>query len=119
MDDGPNPLDAATRAAPPMLGKRDGWLEQRLGYLIGEQARLKGGAPLEALFAGGHNRLPPLPAYGRPRPPFSLLARRIQAVSAGLERLERGGADHEDSGFAPDGPDPGRPWVVGLTDRAH
>ena len=43
----------------------------------------------------------------------------IQAVSAELERLKRGRADHEDSVSAPDGPDPGRSLAAGLTDRPH
>jgi hypothetical protein len=35
-----------------MAGKRDGWLEQRLSYLAGELARLKGGVPLRRFLRG-------------------------------------------------------------------
>jgi len=33
-------------------GKRDGWLEQRLTYLAGKQARLKASAPLRRFLRG-------------------------------------------------------------------
>jgi hypothetical protein len=41
----------------------------------------------------------------------------LQVVSAGLERLEHGKTGHEVAGFAPDGPDLGRPLVASLADR--
>jgi hypothetical protein len=72
MDDGPAILNATTRAALPMTGKRDVWLEQRLTYLVGEQARLKGSVPLRRFLRGGCSRLPPFPAYGRALLPLSL-----------------------------------------------
>jgi hypothetical protein len=52
MDDGPNPLDAAARTALPLEGRHDAWLEQRLGYLAGEQARLKGSPSLRRFLRG-------------------------------------------------------------------
>jgi hypothetical protein len=118
MDDGPNPPDATARAALALEGRREAWLEQRLSYLIGEQARLKGGVPLRRFLRGA------LAAYRRflftadPAHRFQCWA-TIQAVSAGLDRLEHGKAGHEASGSAPDGPDQGRPWVEGLTDQLH
>jgi len=42
----------------------------------------------------------------------------IQAVSAGLDQLERRGAGHGISGSVPDGLNPG-PALAGLTDRAR
>ena len=50
MDYGPDIIDETTRAALPLNGRRDAWLEQRLGYLIGEQTRLKGGVPLRQVW---------------------------------------------------------------------
>ena len=52
MDDGPDITDETTRTALPRAGKRDGWLEQRLGYLAAEQARLKAGVPLRRFLRG-------------------------------------------------------------------
>jgi hypothetical protein len=53
MDDGPNLLDETTpRAAVLLDGRRDGWLEQRLTYLAGEQARLKASPPLRRFLRG-------------------------------------------------------------------
>src|SRR5437764_11717307 len=118
MDDGPNPPDATTRAALPLEGRRDAWLERRLGYLAGEQARLKGGVPLRRFLRGA------LATYRR----FLLTADpahrfhcwvTIRTVSAGLDQLEGGGVGHEAAGSAPDGPDPARPLAAGLADRAH
>jgi hypothetical protein len=43
----------------------------------------------------------------------------VQAVSAGLGRLEGGGADREAARSVPDGPDPGQSLTAGLTDRPH
>src|ERR671927_398240 len=97
MDDGPNPLDETTRAASLLKGRRDAWLEQRLNYLIGEQARLKGGVPLRRFLRGA------LSAYRRflltddPAHRFQCGA-ILQAVSAGLERLERGHLGHDVAG---------------------
>jgi hypothetical protein len=116
MDDGPAVLNATTRAALPMAGKRDAWLEQRLGYLIGEQARLKGDVRFRRFLRGA------ITAYRRflltddPAHRFQCWA-TIQAVSAGLDRLERGKAGHDVPGSAPDGPDPGQAVAAGLTDR--
>ena len=87
MNDGPHIVGKTTRTALPMEGRRDAWLEQRLNYLIGEQARLKGGVPLRRFLRGA------LAAYRRflltadPAHRFHAWA-TIQAVSAGLERLE-------------------------------
>ena len=117
MDDGPHSVEKTTRTALPMAGRRDGWLEQRLSYLASEQARLKGGVPLRRFLRGA------AAAYRR----FLLTAdaahrfqcwATLQAVSAGLERLEGGGADREAASSAPDGPDP-VPALAGLTDRVH
>ena len=89
MDDGPNPLDATARAALPLEGKRDAWLEQRLGYLAGEQARFKGGVSFRRFLRGA------MAAYRRflltadPAHRFHCWA-TLQAVSAGLDQLERG-----------------------------
>jgi hypothetical protein len=52
MDDGPHLVDETTRTALPRAGRRDGWLERRLSYLVGEQARLKGGVPLRRFLRG-------------------------------------------------------------------
>jgi hypothetical protein len=99
-----------------MAGKRDGWLEQRLGYLAGEQARLKGGVPLRRFLRGA------ITAYRRflltadPAHRFHAWA-TIHAVSAGLGRLERSRASHKDPESAPDNLDPGRLSVASLTGR--
>jgi hypothetical protein len=116
MDDGPDMVGETTRTALPLAERRDAWLEQRLEYLAGEQARLKGGVPLRRFLRGA------MTAYRR----FLLTADPahrfqcwviLQAVSAGLNQLERGGAAHKASGPAPDGPDPERPSAGGLEDR--
>jgi hypothetical protein len=118
MDDGPNPPDATTRAALPLEGRRDAWLERRLGYLAGELARLKAGVPLRAFLRGA------VAAYRRflltadPAHRFHCWA-TLQAVSVGLDQIEHRGDRPEVAGSAPDGPDPGRPWVKGLTDQVH
>jgi hypothetical protein len=115
MDDGPNPPDATTRAALPLERRRDAWLEQRLGCLAGELARLKGGVPLRRLLRGA------VAAYRRflltadPAHRFHCWA-TIYAVSAGLDQLERSRASHKDPESAPDGPDPGQA-LAGLADR--
>ena len=118
MDGGPDIVDETPRAAPPTAGKRDGWLERRLSYLMGEQARSKGGPPLRRFLRGA------LAAYRR----FLLTAdpahrfhcwMTIRTVSAGLDQLERRGDRPEVAGSPPDGPGPGRPWVKGFTDQGH
>ena len=87
MNGDPNLLKETPRAALPREGRRDAWLEQRLTYRAGEQARLKGGVPLWRFLRGA------LAAYRRflftadPAHRFHCWA-TIQAVSAGLERLE-------------------------------
>ena len=52
MNGDPNLVEETTRASLPMAGRRDAWLEQRLSYLAGEQARLKGGVPLRRFLRG-------------------------------------------------------------------
>ena len=118
MDHGPDIVDETTRAALPRPGRRDAWLEQRLHFLIGEQARLKAGPPLRRFLRGA------LAAYRRflltadPAHRFHCWA-IIRTISAGLDQLEHRAARPEVAGSAPDGPDPGRPLVAGLTDRAR
>ena len=118
MNGDPNLVEETTRAALPMDRRRDAWLEQRLGYLAGELARLKGGVPLRRFLRGA------MAAYRRflftadPAHRFHCWV-TIQAVSVGLELLECGGADREAAGSAPDGLDPGQSLVAGLTDRPH
>jgi hypothetical protein len=118
MNGDPNLPEETTRAALPRDARRDAWLEQRLSYLIGEQARLKGDVRFRRFLRGA------VAAYRRflftadPAHRFHCWA-TIQAVSAGLERLERGGADPEAARSVPDGPDSGRPLAAGLTDRVH
>jgi hypothetical protein len=58
-----------------MAGKRDGWIEQRLGYLAsaGEQARLKAGAPLRRFLRGAMIAYRRFLLDSRPRPPLSVL----------------------------------------------
>jgi hypothetical protein len=102
MDDGPDIVNETTRAALPMAERRDGWLEQRLGYLAGEQARLKGGPPLRRFLRGAMAAYRRLLLTADPAHRFQCWA-TIQAVSAGLDQLEHGRAGHEGSGSAPDG----------------
>jgi hypothetical protein len=52
MNGDPNRVEEATRAALPRDGRRDAWLEQRLGYLAGELARLKADPPLRRFLRG-------------------------------------------------------------------
>jgi hypothetical protein len=115
MNGDPNHVEEATRAALPLDGRRDAWLEQRLGYLAASWPDWKGGPPLRRFLRGATI------AYRR----FLLTADPahrfqcgviLQAVSAGLDQLERGGAGHEVRESAPDGPDPGQP-LAGWTDR--
>lgn len=90
MDDGPDIVDETTRTALPMAGRRDGWLEQRLSYLVGEQARLKGGAPLWRFLRGATAAYRRFQTTGDSAHRFHCWA-TLQAVSAGLDQLERGG----------------------------
>ena len=105
----------ATQAALRRDGRRDAWLEQRLSYLAGEQARVKAGVPLRRFLRGA------IAAYRRflftadPAHRFQCWA-ILQAVSAGLDHLERGHVDH-DAGAAPGGPNPGQSWTAGRADR--
>ena len=52
MNGDPNLVEGTTRAALPRDARRDAWLEQRLTYLAGERARLKGGVPLRRFLRG-------------------------------------------------------------------
>jgi hypothetical protein len=89
MNSEPSLAEATTRAALPRDARRDAWLEQRLTYLAGEQARLKGGVPLRRFLRGA------VAAYRRflftadPAHRFQCWV-ILQAVSAGLNQLERG-----------------------------
>jgi hypothetical protein len=67
--------DQPPRPALPMAGKRDGWIEQRLGYLAsaGEQARLKAGVPLRRFLRGAMIAYRRFLLDSRPRPPLSVL----------------------------------------------
>src|SRR5690349_16460755 len=94
MDEGPNPPDATTRAALPLEGRRDAWLEQRLGYLAGELARLKGDVPLRRFLRGAVAAYRRFLLTGDPAHRFHGWA-LIRTVSAGLNRLERGQAGDE------------------------
>ena len=118
MDDGSNPLDATTRAALPLDGRRDAWLEQRLSYLLGEQARLKGGVPLRRFLRGAAGAYRRFLLTADPAHRFHCWA-TIHAVSAGLDQLEHGKTGHEVAGSAPDGPGPGQALAAGLPDRPH
>jgi hypothetical protein len=116
MDDGPDIVNETTRAALPLAERRDGWLEQRLSYLAGEQARLKGGVPLRRFLWGAMTAYRRFLLTADPAHRFHCWA-TIQAVSAGLDQLERKGGGHKVPGSAPDGPDPGQALAAGLTDR--
>jgi hypothetical protein len=84
MKGDPNLVEETTRATLPLIGRRDAWLEQRLGYLAGEQARLKGDLPLGRFLRGA------MAAYRRflrtadPAHRFQCWA-TIRTVSAGLD----------------------------------
>ena len=86
MNGDPNLAEATPRAAQPRDARRDACLEQRLGYLAGELARLKGGVPLRRFLRGA------VAAYRRflftadPAHRFHCWA-TIHTVSAALERL--------------------------------
>ena len=117
MDNSPSLLDHTARAALPLNERRDAWLEQRLTYLAGEQARLKAGVPLRRFLRGA------VAAYRRflfitadPAHRFQCWV-ILQAVSAGLDRLERGHIDHDVAGAAPSGPNPRQSLTAGSTDR--
>jgi hypothetical protein len=116
MDNGPSLLDHTARAALPLQARRDAWLEQRLGYLAGELARLKADPPLRRFLRGA------VAAYRRflftadPAHRFHCWV-TIQAVSAGLDQLEHRVDRAEVARSAPGGPDPGPSLTAGLTDR--
>jgi hypothetical protein len=115
MNGEPNLAEATTRAALPRDARRDAWLEQRLTYLAGEQARLKGGVPLRRFLRGA------VAAYRRflltadPAHRFHCWA-TLQTVSTGLHQLECGDVGRDVAGSAPDGPNP-VPALADLTDR--
>jgi hypothetical protein len=118
MNGDPTLAEETTRAALPRDGRRDAWLEQRLGNLAAELARLKAGPPLRRFLRGA------VAAYRRflltadPAHRFHAWA-TLQTISAGLDELECRGTGHEVPGSAPDDPEPERPWAVGLPDRVH
>jgi hypothetical protein len=118
MDNGPSLLDHTARAALPLQARRDACLEQRLGYLAGELARLKGGVPLRRFLRGAMTAYRRFLLTADPAHRFQCWA-TLQAVSAGLDQLERGGAGYKLPGSAPDGLDPGRSLTPGLTARPH
>ena len=101
MGDRPAIIGEAPRAALPKDGRRDVWLEQRLGYLAGELARLKGGVPLRRFLRGA------VAAYRRflftadPAHRFQCWV-ILRAVSAGLEQVERRADRPEVAGSSPD-----------------
>ena len=116
MNGDPNRVEEAARTALPLDRRRDIWLEQRLGYLIGEQARLKGGVPLRRFLRGA------VAAYRR----FLFTADPahrvhcwaiLQAVSAQLDQLEYRADRAEVAGSALDGLGPGPSLTAGLTDQ--
>ena len=119
MNGDPNLVEGTTRAALPLNGRRDAWLEQRLGYLAADQARLKAGPPLRRFLRGAAGAYRRFLLDGRPRPPLSVLGHPSGPRAAGLDQLEPRGDRPEVAGSAPDGPGPGRPWVKGLTDQGH
>jgi hypothetical protein len=117
MDGGSNSLEGMARAALPVEGRRDGWLEQRLNYLAGEQARLKGGVPFRRFLRGATAAYRRFLLTADPAHRFHCWA-TIQAISAGLNQLEHGKRGHDVAESTPDGPDPGQTLAAGLTDRA-
>jgi hypothetical protein len=118
MDDGPDIVNETTRTALAMAGRRDGWLEQRLGYLAGEQARLKAGPPLRRFLRGAAAAYRRFLFTADPAHRFHCWV-TIQAVSVGLDQLERGHVDHDVAGAAPGGLNPGQSLTAGWTDRPH
>jgi hypothetical protein len=116
MNGDPNLVEATTRASLPMAGRRDAWLERRLGYLAGELARLKGGPPLRRFLRGAVAAYRRFVHTGEPAYRFHCWA-TIRTVSAGLDQLERGEVGHEGSGSALDLLDHERSLARGLTDR--
>jgi hypothetical protein len=116
MDTGPAIVEKTPRAALPMAGKRDPWIEQRLSYLAAEQVRLKAGVPLRRFLRGA------LAAYRRflltadPAHRFHCWA-TIRTISAGLNQLERGHVDHDVAGSPPGGPNPGQSLTAGRADQ--
>lgn len=117
MNDGADIVEKTTRTALPLAGRRDGWLEQRLSYLVGEQSRLKGGVPLRRFLRGATTAYRRFLLTADPAYRFHCWA-TIQAVSTGLEQLERKRARHKVPESAPDSPDHGQA-LAGLTDQTH
>jgi hypothetical protein len=97
--------------------ERDGWMGQRLNYLVGEQARLKGSAPLRRFLRGAtatYRRF----LFSRPTPPTVFTASAtIHTISAGLDQLERSRASHKDPESTPDNLDSGQALAADLVDR--
>jgi hypothetical protein len=73
----------------PGVGKRDEWLEARLGYLVSEQARLQGGPPLRRFLRGAMAAYRRFQLTADPAHRFHCWA-TIRVVSAGLDQLEQG-----------------------------
>jgi hypothetical protein len=92
-----------------------GW-NNASSYLAGEQVRLKAGPPLRRFLRGALGAYRRFLHTGEPAYRFHCWV-TIRTVSAGLERLECGGADREAARSAPDGPGPGPLLAAGLTDR--
>jgi hypothetical protein len=84
MDDGSNILHETTRAALARTGRRDGWLEQRLGYLIGELVRLQADPPLRRFLRGVTAAYRRFLRTADPAHRFHCWA-TIRTVSAGLD----------------------------------
>ena len=96
MDRSPNILNETIRTALPAVGKRDPWLEQRLDYLAGEQARLKGGVPLRRFSRGAEATYRRFQPTADPAHRFHCWA-TLQAISAQLDQLEHRGERGEGS----------------------
>jgi len=84
MGDGPNLPNEATRAELPVDRRRDTWLERRLHFLVGEQARLKGNPPLRRFLRGAPAAYRRFLFTADPAHRFHAWA-TIQAVSARLD----------------------------------
>jgi hypothetical protein len=117
MGKGPAMFNETTRGALPRAGKRDAWLEQRLSYVIGEQARLKAGTPLRRFLRGARSAYCRFQAIGDPAHRFHC-GTTLQAVGAGLRPTRTQGGGYQVPGSAPDGPGSGPSLAAGLTDRA-
>ena len=108
MGDGPATLDETIRTTVPREARRDRWIEQRLGYLAGEQTRLKASPPLRHFLRGATAAYRRCQLTADPAHRFQRWA-TLQAVSVGLDQIEHRADRPEVAGSAPDGPDPGRP----------